>query len=529
MIENFAVNPKSSWLTWFFRGILVIAIFIILGRLAELQIIKGEYYQNLSDGNRARRVAIKAARGKIVAKDGEVLVDSIPVGKTVKFDPLQGYEKVTPDENTKTEDIITEWDRAYPLASASGHLTGYLGEVNEEELGKVDQECIEKGTKTLGTYNGRSGLEYQYDCLLRGIDGEEIVEVDTLGNKIRTLGRKAPVAGSDLKTTIDFKLQKKVQEAMGSQIGAVIVSSPDGAIHALYSNPSYDPNSDIAKLFSDKSLPLFNRAIGGVYHPGSIFKMVTSTAAMEEGAIQPDYQYDDTGIIKIDEYEYRNWYFTQYGGQEGLVDTVKALARSTDTFYYKVGELVGIDNLVNWSEKYGLKDRTGIDLPGEVAGLVPSPEWKKAVKGERWFLGNTYHFSIGQGDLSVTPIAASRIAQVISNGGRLCRPYINSELTASCKDLEIEPMHLNTIKAGMKAACDPGGTGVPFFEFPVEVGCKTGTAETFEENITHAWFTVFAPYENPEYIVTVLVEKGGEGSKVAAPIAREILDFVYNP
>jgi len=258
--------------------------------------------------------------------------------------------------------------------------------------------------------------------------------------------------------------------------------------------------------------------------------MVTSIAAMEEGAIKTDYQYEDTGVVRVDEYEYTNWYFTQYGGQEGYVDTVQALARSTDTFYYKVGELVGIDALVRWTKKFGLADRTNIDLPGEVAGLVPSPEWKKAVKGERWYLGNTYHFSIGQGYLTTTPVSAHRIAMVIANNGELCDLNINSKRDISCKNLYLDELYLETVKLGMKAACDPGGTGAPFFDFPtIEVGCKTGTAETSEKDVNHAWFTLFAPFENPEYIITVLAEKGGEGSKVAAPIAREIMDYIYNP
>lgn len=528
MLENYSTPAKNSWLTWFFRGLVTLFIIVIFARLIEVQIIKGEYYENLADGNRARRVAIKAPRGNILAEGGEQITQNLEVKKQAKFDPLEGYEKVDATEDTAEEDIIIEWTREYPLGSVAGHITGYLGEVNAEELGKVNQSCTNKGVLTLGSFIGRAGLESQYDCQLRGIDGSEIVEVDTRGKKIRTLGRVNPIAGEDIKTHIDFKIQKKVAEAMTGKIGAVVVSKPTGEIKALFSSPSYDP-SDISAALKDKDLPLFNRALGGVYHPGSIYKIVTSVAAIEDNAIEADFEYEDTGIIRIDEYEYRNWYFTQYGGQEGFVDVIKAMARSTDTFYYKIGEMLGVENLVKWSEKFGLKDRTGIDLPGETVGLVPSPEWKKAVKGERWYLGNTYHLSIGQGDLTSTPIATHRLSAVMASGGKLCNLFLNQSISSTCTDLKIDQQTFEVVKLGMKAACDPGGTGVPFFEFPVEVGCKTGTAETFEEDVTHAWFTVFAPYDNPEYVVTVLIEKGGEGSKVAAPVAREILDFIYNP
>jgi penicillin-binding protein 2 len=188
---------------------------------------------------------------------------------------------------------------------------------------------------------------------------------------------------------------------------------------------------------------------------------------------------------------------------------------------------VGAEKLSGWAKEFGLGEVTGIDLPGEVAGLVPTPEWKKAVKGERWFLGNTYHMAIGQGDLAVTPIANHRLAMFVANGGELCDLAFSR--SPECRSLKVSPEALELLKEGMKGACDSGGTGVPFFDFEPEVGCKTGTAETAVEDETHAWFTAFAPYDNPEYVITVLVEKGGEGSAVAAPIARSIMDYIFHP
>lgn len=534
-LDNLSIPKEQSWLSWFFRGLLILGVLVMLGRLAELQVIKGAYYRGLAEGNRIRRVPIVAPRGKILDKNGVVLVDNELVKKTAKFDPLEGYTKELADQNTPEDEVISEWQRKYIYGADFAHLAGYLGEANEEEVNKIDPNCPEKGPHALGSFVGRVGLEQFYDCALRGIDGEELVEVDTVGRRIRSLGRKQPIMGTDIKTTLDYKLQKKLADSMEGKPGSAIVSTPTGEILALYSSPSFDPNlfvqkdkqAEVSKLLLDERLPMFNRFLGGVYHPASVYKIVTTVAAVEEGKIDSDFTYEDTGIIRIGEYEYKNWYFTQYGGTEGLVDPVRAMARSTDTFYYEVGSLIGAEKLSEWSKRFGLAEKTDIDLPGEITGLVPSPEWKKATRGERWFLGNTYNMAIGQGDLAVTPLANHRLGMAVANGGQVCSLSIAGK--TACKNLNLQDESLNIVRDGMKAACDAGGTGFPFFDFSPEVGCKTGTAETSVEDETHAWFTVFAPLENPEYVITVLVEKGGEGSKVAAPIAREIMDFIFYP
>jgi penicillin-binding protein 2 len=249
---------------------------------------------------------------------------------------------------------------------------------------------------------------------------------------------------------------------------------------------------------------------------------------LEEESISGDYKYVDTGSIKVGDFEYTNWYLTQHGRVEGEIDLVRALARSTDTFFYKAGELVGIDALVFWSDRFGLGKKSGIDLPGEVGGLLPDPSWKAAVKGERWFLGNTYHMAIGQGDLTATPLQVNMWTSVFANGGKLCRPFVvSSQREQECVDLNLSQESLELVRAGMIAACSAGGTGYPFFDFEPRVACKTGTAETFEDEETHAWFSAYAPLESPEIVVTVLVERGGEGSKVAAPVAREVFDWWF--
>jgi penicillin-binding protein 2 len=252
-------------------------------------------------------------------------------------------------------------------------------------------------------------------------------------------------------------------------------------------------------------------------------------AALEEEEIDKDYLFEDTGVITVEtpygNFSYSNWYFNQYGGREGKIGVVRAIARSTDTFFYKLGEFVGIDKLVDWEKKFGLGEGTGVDIPGEIGGLVPSPEWKKEVIGELWFLGNTYHNSIGQGYLALTPIEVASITATLSQG-KLCEPQIAKD--GDCKDLKLSKANLSLVKEGMVAACTSGGTGYTFFDFPLKVACKTGTAETNEDGKTHAWFTLYAPADFPEIVTTVLVERGGEGSRVAGPIARKIMDYWHS-
>lgn len=483
-----SVKQNQSWFSWFLRGVLILGFLILVGRLVELQIIKGNFYRNLSEGNRIERKKIAAERGKILARGGEV---------------MEG--------------------------SDFAHLIGYLQETNEKEVGKIDPNCIEKGPFKLGQIVGRGGLQERYNCQLSGIDGEELIEVNNLGEKIRTIGIKNPVAGNNLKTNIDYNLQKIIAKNMRDKFGSVVATDKKGEVLALFSSPSFDPN-DILKSLSDPKLPLFNRAISGLYHPGSIFKPLVAAAAIEENKIDKNFKYNDKGVVKVNtlygDYSYSNWYFTQYGGQEGEIDVTRALARSTDTFFYKIGEMIGIDSLVDWMKKFGLTKLTDIDINGEVLSLIPSPDWKERVKNEKWFLGNTYHFSIGQGDLAVTPVGIHRADLTVLNGGKLCNLKIVGE--TKCINLKLKTETIELVKQGMQKACASGGTGYTFFDWQEKhqgqnVLCKTGTAETNEDGKTHAWFIASLD----DLVLTVMVEKSGEGSKVAGPIARSIFDDYF--
>lgn len=500
-------DQSQSWLSWFLRGILILVFLILLSRLFEIQIIKGSYYRGLSEENRIRHIPLPAARGNILARGGEVLVG-----------------------NTE--------GRYYFLGEAFGHASGYVGAPEADRVGKIDPNCPEKGPTRSDVLVGKNGLELEYNCMLAGIPGEELVEVDTTGKVIRSLGKRDPVSGKDIKTTIDYNLQRATAASMKGKKGAAIVTDPKGGVLAFYSEPSYDPNllvtekdnAKISQLFTSLDLPFFNRVIGGTFHPGSVFKPLTAIAALQEGAIEPKYTYTDTGSIIVNDFSYSNWYFTEFGGVEGIVDLPRALARSTDTFFYKIGELVGPHAIAEWAQIFGINRETGIDIPGEVSGLIPSPEWKKRFKKEDWFLGNTYHMAIGQGDVSLTPIAVNKLISAIANNGEVCTPHFLSN--SDCEQTGVKQQNLDLVIEGMQQACSSGGTAYTFFDFEqkyggTKVACKTGTAEVGGGDETHAWFTAFAPAQKPEIVLTILVEKGGQGSSAAGPVAREIMDYYF--
>jgi penicillin-binding protein 2 len=427
--------------------------------------------------------------------------------------------------------------RKYLYGESLAHVLGYIGQVAPEELSGFGYRY--QG----GDLIGRGGVEQSFDLSLRGRKGREIFENDAFGEKVRSIGKIEPRPGEDLYLTIDARFSEVVFEALGRNLGAAVVTeAKTGKIFALATSPSFDPTKlslgisavDYQKILRDSRKPFFNRAIGGAYPPASTFKIVTAAAGLEEERITGKTKISDPGVIKIGPFSYHNWYFTQYGKTEGEINVAWALKRSTDTFFYKLGEWLGAYRLSDWAKNFGLGQKTGIDLPGEVAGLVPDPDWKREVKGERWFLGNTYHFAIGQADLTATPLQVNMMTGVIANGGRLCRPrVVETEAEIECLDLGLERETVEIVAEGMKEACLPEGTAVPFFDFEPRVACKTGTAQFGSSTgsgqaRTHAWLTAFAPADDPEIVVTVLVEAGGEGSKVAAPIAKEIFEAWFN-
>lgn len=521
---------------YFFILLFVFGLGLLSTRLFSLTLIEGKRYRQLSSENRIREMVITAPRGIIYDRNDKPLVRNIPL---------------ISDPKSTTREYI------YGPVLAS--VLGYLGEVGPEELDIIPPlKSPGSDVYKMRDIVGKMGIEKIYDAYLRGVDGREMFEVDAANQYIRTLGRVDPRVGASLNLTLDLDLSKKAWELLKDKKGAVVVTEPEsGAVLVLYSSPSFDPNNilkgnSLSEIFDNPDRPLFNRAISGQYPPGSTFKIITAIAGLSTGSITANTTIEDTGVITVGDYSYSNWFFTQYGKTEGSVDLVKALRRSNDIYFYKVGEKIGIEKLAFWGKQFGLGKKLGIELAGEAEGLMSDPVWQKKVKKEQWYLGNTYHTAIGQGDILATPLQVNAWTNVIANGGFLCRPFLNAKSKKSCLDLNLEPSHIETVSRGMTEACSAGGTGWPLFNFMVDnpylkidgvnflegpiasgsarpkvsipVGCKTGTAEFGDpDNKTHAWFTAFAPSSKPQLAVTVLVEEGGEGSSVAGPIVRDIL------
>ncbi len=519
--------------------ILFFGLGILLARLVSLTLVEGIRYKTLASENRIREVKVDAPRGIIYDRMGNILVRNTPVFKKSNTEIF--FEK---KPSSASGEFLEGIVRDYIYGSLFAHVVGFTGEVSEEEI--KDQRSKIKNNEfdyKSGDIVGKTGIEKEYDKILRGIDGKELVEVDATGNKVRVMGRLSPKSGNNLNVTLDLKLQQVAFDALKDKKGAIVATIPEtGEVLVLYSSPSFDPNNFIRGsnldeiLQNEEDRPLFNRVVSGTYPPGSTFKLITSVAALESGAINKDTEIEDTGVLTVGSFSFGNWYFSRYGRKEGMLNIVGAIRRSNDIFFYKIGELTGIDTIALWARKMGTEKVTGIDIEGEAKGVMPDSEWVKRVRDEDWYLGNTYHVAIGQGDILATPIQVNAWTNVIANNGRVCRPHLiksqisNLKSQNECKDLGIKEETIDLVREGMRQACATGGTGWPLFNFKIPTACKTGTAEFGDpKDKTHAWFTVFAPVYNPQISITVLVEAGGEGSNVAAPIAKKMLEEWFAP
>lgn len=506
---------------WWMRVMVFAVVGMILARVVFLQVVLGEQQVMVAEGNRLERVIVMADRGVIKDREDRILARNV--------------------------DMDGEVVREYPYGEAVAHVIGYVGEVGEEE---VSQGLV------LGSRSGKMGVERSEDERLRGEFGEELVEVDATGKRVDLIGKREAVAGQSVKLNIDAELSREIgrvlavrEEEKGEYKGAVVVSrAGTGELLALVSWPSFDNNlfsglpgegkyKKVEEVLGDgERQPMFDRAVGGNYPPGSIYKLVTAVAGVEEGKVNSETSVLDEGEIKIDSYRYGNWYFDQYGKTEGEIGLQRALARSNDIFFYKVGEWVGVEKLGEWSRKLGLGRRTGIGLEAEGTGRVPDPLWKEKLTGERWFLGNTYHMAIGQGDLTVTPLQGNLMTAAVVSG-KLCKPGLVVGEEGRCEDMSLSEVGREMIVKGMVGACSEGGTAASFFDFPVRVACKTGTAQQGgEDDDPHAWITAVVPAENSEgnrdddyangVVITVLLEASGEGSAEAGPVATQIARYV---
>lgn len=529
-----------------FLAAVFLILLVFLARLFSLTIVHGAENKDLSENNRVHLVQSEAPRGKIFDRNGSLLAQS-----QMSF-VLTQNNKNTPITNDQAKELEKQGlagenfkgdlgqikqvvRRIYTLGEATAHVVGYTSTVSEADI---------QGNPELSKVNsvGRLGVEQAYDNFLKGKPGEKLIEVDALGKNVSILGAETPVAGRDIRLTLDSGLQKiaydalkKQAEKIGTKKGAVVIQNPQtGEVLAIASMPSFNP-LDIGKSVGDSDQPFFNRAIQGVYPPGSVFKLAVALAGLSSGKITPETEIEDVGQFEVAGTKFSNWYFTQYGKTDGVIKIDRAIARSNDVFFYRVAEKTGISDLHKTAVQLGFGQVTGIDLPGEAFGLVPDEVWKKSTLSEDWFLGDTMHLGIGQGFLLATPIQINQMTSYVASG-KLTKPYVVWRIDAGATGGEVDfksnvkagnlvdSKFLDVVRSGMQEACQNGGTGVPFFNAPYKIGCKTGTAEKTLGD-PHAWFTAYAPFDKPTVSITVIVENGGEGSVVAGPVAREILDW----
>jgi penicillin-binding protein 2 len=552
-----------------------IVFLILISRLFQLQILDGSYYRYLSDNNRTKTVIVHAPRGIIFDRNNIPLVFNVPGfrktvdGKTKVLTRNEAMPLLVKGE----KDLEVDSLREYPYKDILSHVIGYIGQISKEEMNEpvfIDYNG--------GDLIGKMGIERSYENVLKGVDEKQLMEVDSRGEVVRKLGQTDPIPGKDIKLTIDLKLQKAAYEATKDiRRGAVIASKTNGEILAIVSRPSFDPNlftmgetykntddslyKNLSEILLDNtSNPLLDRTISGVYPPGSTFKLVVAAGGLEDGIIDENWKVRDEGILRVGAFSFGNWYFSSYGRTEGMVNVVKGIKRSNDIFFYKLAEKLGVNNISKWAEKFGLGKPLGIDLEGELSGTIPSPEWKEKQIGENWYLGDTYHYGIGQGFLLTTPIQVNGYTQAIANNGVLYKPYLL--LNKKSKKLQnkfLSESTINLVREGMIESCEQGGVAWPLFDFKVKnphlkidgknileapqattsanfkdyrkvtVACKTGTAQHGgEEMLPHAWITLFAPAYDPEIVITVLAEESGEGSNIAAPIAKKVLEGYFS-
>lgn len=481
------VNPVTRLRIWPFTILLVGIFMLMFGRLTQLTLVEGAYRRNMADRNRAIAIRQTAPRGVFFDRNKEVLVNNLPfykkqvAGTTIheaKFEPLSKEQAMELAYSMSGERVVYDIKREYVCGRACAMVLGYTSEATEADLQQNQSGYI------AGDQLGKAGLEKKYERQLRGVPGTELLEVSAVGEEVRTIGETAAQKGSDIQLTLDRGLQVILYEALAGVKGAAVAQVPQtGEILALVSAPAFDPNA-IADSLAEADEPFFNRAISGAYPPGSVFKIVTAIAGLETGKLEETTLFDDSGEIVIGPYSYGNWYFDQYGKTEGQINVVRALQRSNDIFFYKAGEAIGAEKIADWARLLGFG---GSDLEslGGVTGTVPDPNWKEKTKGEKWFLGNTYHMAIGQGDVLTTPLQINRMMAAVAAKGVLCPVvFAKDEIgKESCNQLNLHENTLKLVREGLKRACEPGGTGVPFFKAPYRVGCKTGTAQQGGESI----------------------------------------------
>jgi penicillin-binding protein 2 len=576
--------------------VVVLVLAVLATGMWRLQILGAESYRVLADANRIRKDPVRAPRGKIFDREGRILVDNYPsvscyllreqvqvkdlnadgpliargldlpieqVQATLrryaaqpKYEAIPLKQDITPDEQAFIEahrnelpelETRDEQRRLYPRDGFAAHLIGYVGEVSEEDLNSSKFDFYEPGDVV-----GKSGVEQTYDSLLRGTDGSRDVIVNSHGKEVGQLGQVLAKPGQDVRLTIDLDLQRVAEQAMEGKNGALVAMDPHtGEILAMVSRPTFDPNQFAVRLtknywsqiINDPNHPLMNKAIQAQLAPGSTFKVIMTLAGLQENAAQ-DMHVNCAGGATF------YGHFFGCDQHHGAVDIHNALPYSCDTFFYTLANKLGIDTIARYGTEVGIGVKTGIDLPDEAAGVMPSEAWKMKSQHEKWYAGETISVGIGQGAIEVTPVQLARAIGGIASGGVLRRPHVvfDDELSKDELDAEqssfpgsgdktipLTTANWQIITDDLANVMGPGGTGAGVRLEGIDFAGKTGTAQLVSHSAgakslgtgserANAWFVGMAPRRNPDIVVAVLVEHGGWGATASAPIAAQVIN-----
>ncbi len=505
-----------------------------IGLLAEITGVKESVIRDILDRNRK----VPAYRPVVIIQDASLSQISAVMARRHEL----------PD--VVIEQVPT---RRYPQDDLAAHLFGYVGEITDQQLARP-----EFATYSPGTIVGQAGVEQTYNSWLMGKDGAKMVVVNSLGRELAVHDETPPNEGKRLMLTIDYDVQHAAQDAfqdIGFNGAAVMLDANSGEVLSLVSRPAFDPNAFAsgidhdtwAGLTTDDARPLQNRAIQGRYSPGSTFKIAVATAALEEGVITPDHHVMCSGGAT-----FYGRYFKCHGGPHGSLDLVHGIEHSCNVYFYTVGNMLGIDRIHKWATALGLGVDTGIDLPHEIEGIVPSTEWKRAKTGEKWYAGETISVSIGQGQVSVTPISLAVMAMTVANGGTRYTPHLVKAVDdgsgggwqavpapAPQSVVHLQQTTIDSLREGLFLVVNGGGTGGRAKLVGYDVAGKTGTAQVIslqgkqragksdKDLRDNGWFLFFAPAKAPEVAGVVFVEHGGFGATFAAPIAKHMIETYF--
>jgi penicillin-binding protein 2 len=570
------------------QSLVVVLFALLVIQFWNLQVVRGRYFRTQAENNVLRAIPLAAPRGTLLDRGGRVLVENRPsfnvllnpehvenldavvarLARALNMGEAQIRERLARRTLFRPPVVRTDATladvaalearrlelpevsvevvplRSYPLASAAAHALGRVGEITDKQLQLPEFEGLQPGALV-----GQAGLESEYNRRLMGEDGLRRVKVNSRGVEVAEVDRNPPKDGPSMTLTLDSRLQEAMDKAFHGRSGSAVALDPEtGEILGMTSTPAYDPNRFTTgidpvlwgKLARDPDTPLMNRVIQGQYAPGSTFKIIMATAALEEGVITPATTHYCPGYYSI----YNTVFRCAKASGHGVMNVHMAIQQSCNVFFYQVGKALEISRIAAYAKRFGLGTPTGVDLPYEVSGLMPSPEWKLRTQKTPWFGGETISVAIGQGQVSATPLQMARIAAAIANGGRLVHPHLVKQVGGQAPtveaptDLGLKPATLEIVREGMRAVVE-SGTGWRARLPGVAVCGKTGSAQvvakarlektpTATAILPHGWFVAFAPADKPKIALAVLVEHGGSGGEAAAPVAREILSAFFH-